>query len=92
MSFPITTELILAPSFNEDVLGAMTSFVDYFEGSYLDPENDGFKPILMDSMYNGETLIPISSKDLGLRMHYICGHIKTLVITLVRPSDMVTKH
>lgn len=92
LSFPISVELVMAPTFNVKVLGAAQSFLRYFEGSILDPEDDGFEVNLANTVKYGDTLHTLHEADLCLKMTFICGYTRMLILTVGSPTDLTTRH
>jgi len=93
LSFPIKIDLLMAPMFNATVISAVDSFEQHFLGSYLDPEYEGFLPIIMDQIADIDGFTrTLTERDLGLRMHYICGTIRVLLLSLGQSEDTETIH
>jgi hypothetical protein len=85
LSFPIKTTLIIAPSFNLTVLGAMTSFQKYFKGSnILDADNEGFPVKIRDQVIDADTeeATVLTENDLAIRMNFICKYERIVVLSL----------
>jgi len=93
LSFPTSIDILMAKAFNTLVISATDSFEEYFMGSYLDPECEGFTPVILDQITDagGFTRV-LGEGDLGLRMHYMCGTTKILILNLDHPENVGTRH
>ena len=94
LSFPIKVELVMGPAFDEKVIDASRDFSRYYAGSeLLDAESDGFNPQIQTTMEDddGDT-VELEANDLGIRLHYICGGTKVIILSINKLEDLETRH
>ncbi len=95
LTFPSTIHLVVAPSFNEYVIGAMASFREYYGKSWvLDPEEDGFQTHIKQYISNNENNEKqiLSENDLAIVMKFIDNYERILIITMGNTDDLITRH
>ena len=94
LSFPTSIELIVAPSFNERVMGAMASFRTYYGNRFLlDPEGDGFQTQIRNHITSHLGKIEhLGESDLAIRMKFICNYRRVVIITIGTPEDLIVRH
>ena len=94
LSFPVSMEILVAPSFDATVLTAVNSFVDDFTGHpILDAEYDSFQTVILDSTTDPEGNIhKLKPNNFGLRMKYICEAEKVVFLTVGPPENLITRH
>jgi len=92
-SFPIQTRLIVAPSFNLQVMGSMASFQKYFTGSFLDEDAEGFHSTIQEKItLDSGKIINLTENNLAIQLTFICKAIKTLLISLTTEQDRIVYH
>jgi hypothetical protein len=94
LSFPISMEILIAPSFNSTVLSAVNAFVEDFSGHpILDAEDDSFETSMIDFATEPDgTIHELDQNSFGLRMTYICEAEKVVLLTLGKPKNLITWH